>query len=197
MEYMNLIKKRRSIRRYKPTPVSEQALTTVLEAARLAPSWGNLQCWQYIIVTDKLTKEKIAGTNRKWISEAPVIIVACADPEMSGHKPGRDYYMLDIGISFQHLILAAADLGLGTCWIGAFDEKKVREALSVPDHVRVVAYTPLGYPVREKRHVYARKPINEICHYGLYGQRKQNALYSAIDRTIGKMYVNGLKLGEY
>jgi len=142
---MEVVKKRRSIRKYKKERVPEKDLEYVLEAARLAPSWGNRQCWKYIVVTDEALKKKI--TMKDWTAEAPVVIVACADPAKSGDKDGKPYYMLDVGISMEHLMLAAADNGLGTCWLGGqFDEKVVKEALGIPESIRVVALTPLGYP---------------------------------------------------
>lgn len=196
MEYTDLIKKRRSIRRYKPEPISDQNLKTVLEAARLAPSSGNRQCWRYIVVTDQNIKTRLAEVGEKWVSEAPVIIVACADPEASGHKPGIDYFLVDIGISFEHLILAAANLGLGTCWIAAFDEVQVKEALGVPDEIRVVAYTPLGYPDEKKGQVFARKPLRDICFYERYGQEKSQGIQGAAATTIGNLYIKGRKLSE-
>jgi nitroreductase len=108
-------------------------------------SWGNRQCWRYIVVTDEALRKKI--TLRDWVAEAPVVIVGCADPAKSGDKDGKPYYMLDMGISIEHLMLAAAEKGLGTCWLGGqFDEKVVKEALGVPENIRVVALTPLGYP---------------------------------------------------
>jgi nitroreductase len=196
MEYMEVVKKRRSIRRYKSDPISGKDLKTILEAARLAPSWGNRQCWQYVIVTDQSIKEKLAGEERKWISEAPAVIVACANTRESGHKPGMDYYMLDIGISLEHLILAATNLGLGTCWIGAFDEKQAKEALGVPDDIRVVAFTPLGYPVEKKGEIFARKPLQEIVSYNGYGQAYVQGLQAAFIGAINKIYIKGRKLSE-
>jgi len=196
LEYMDLVKTRRSIRRYKPDPVSEGDIETVIEAARLAPSWGNHQCWQYIVVTDQSTKEKLAGGGRKWISDAPVIIVVCADPRASGHKPAMDYYMLDIGITFEHLILAATDLSLGTCWIGAFDEQQAKKALEVPDEIRVVAYTPLGYPAEKKGQVFDRKSGRDICFYEKYGQSNSQDREYAVIHTIKKLYIKGRKLSE-
>lgn len=193
---MDLVKKRRSIRKYKPDPISDQELKEILEAARLAPSSKNRQCWQYIIVTDQSIKEKIVATGMEWISEAPVIVVACADPALSAHKPGMDYFMLDIGISLEHLILAAANLGIGTCWIGTFDEKTVKEALGIPDEIRVVAYTPLGYPREKKGQVFARKPLRDICCYERYGRAKSQGLQGAVTGTIEKLSVKGRKLSE-
>ncbi|MEM2111163.1 MAG: nitroreductase family protein, partial [Candidatus Bathyarchaeia archaeon] len=133
---MEVIRKRRSIRKYLPKPVRKEDIEYVLEAARLAPSWANRQCWRYIVVTDEPLKKKIA--QREWIAEAPVIIVGCADPTKSGDREGKPYYMLDMGSSMEHLMLAAAEKGLGTCWIGGqFDEKTVKEALNIPENIRV------------------------------------------------------------
>jgi nitroreductase len=196
MEYQDLIRKRRSIRKYRPDPVADADLKTVLEAARLAPSWANKQCWKYVIVTDQSTREKLAGESRKWISEAPVIIAACADPAASGRKPDMDYYTLDIGISMEHLVLAATDLGLGTCWIGAFDEKQAKEALGVPEGIRVVAFTPLGYPAEKKEDVFARKPLGDIVFYNRYGQAGNRILSAAFTRKVDELYIKGRRLIE-
>jgi len=145
MELMKAIRDRRSIRKYKTDPVPDRDIEYVLEAARLAPSWGNRQCWRYIVVTDEASKKRI--TQRDWAAQAPVVIVGCADPIKAGNKDGKPYYMLDMGSSMEHLMLAATERGLGTCWIGGqFDEKTVREALNIPENIRVVALTPLGYP---------------------------------------------------
>jgi len=161
MEFMDLVLRRRSIRRYKPDPIPEEKLKYILDAARLAPSWGNRQCWKYIIVRDEALKKKIIQRNlpppppvegrpmrpKDWPSQAPIIIVGCADPTRSGNKEEKQYYLLDMGISMEHLMLAAAEHGLGTCWIGGgFDEAVVKEALGIPKEIRVVALTPLGYP---------------------------------------------------
>ncbi len=176
MAFMDLVRTRRSIRRYKPDPVPEETLQYVLEAARIAPSWGNRQCWTYLIVTDEALRRKIVARaspppppvdgrpvrSRDWIASAPIIIVGCADPTKSGNKEGKEYYLLDMGISMEHLILAAAEQGLGTCWIGGgFDEAVVKEVLQIPDAIRVVALTPLGYPdeVTEPR---SRKTLEEM-----------------------------------
>ena len=157
---MEVIQNRRSVRKYKTTPVRQEDLEYVLEAARLAPSWGNRQCWRYIVVTDEELRRKI--TMRDWAAEAPVVIVGCADPTKAGDKAGKPYYMLDMGISMEHLILAAHDKGLGTCWLGGqFDEEIVRGALAVPASHRVVALTPLGYP-DEDPPAKERKPIQEL-----------------------------------
>ncbi len=174
MEFFSVIKNRRSIRKYKPDPVSDEDIEYILNAARFAPSWKNRQCWRYVVVKDKEKIEKIASARQKsqeWLREAPVMIVACADPDESGHREGKDYYLVDVGISFEHLFLAARDRGLGTCWIGGFDEKTVKDAIGAPDNIRVVAYTPLGYPAEEKGEVKDRKSPEETIFYEKYGQK--------------------------
>ena len=146
MEFMDVILKRRSVRKYKSDPVSKEDMGYILEAARLAPSWANSQCWKFVVITDPGVKEELIKAGQSWIGQAPAIIAACADPAKPGTKGDQQYYMLDVGIAMEHLILAAADKGLGTCWIGAFDEDIAKKALNVPDNIRVVALTPLGYP---------------------------------------------------
>ena len=169
MELMEAIRKRRSVRKYKPDPVPEDAIRHVLEAARLAPSWANSQCWHFIVVTDQNAKERVAQAGNRWIAEAPVIVVACADPAKPGTKGDQPYYLLDIGIAMEHLMLAATEKGLGTCWIGWFREDIVRKALGVPDNIRVVASTPLGYPA-EAPPSRNRKSLDEIVSYIVFAQ---------------------------
>jgi len=161
VEFMEVVRRRRSVRKYRPDPVPQAKLDRMLEAARLAPSWANGQCWTFVVVTDAKVKNALAGAGNEWIEEAPAIIAACADPAKSGEKGDQGYYLLDIGIAMEHLILAAADEGLGTCWIGWFDEQKAREALGVPTEARVVALTPVGYPDEEPE-PRPRKLLGEI-----------------------------------
>ncbi|MGD1060022.1 MAG: nitroreductase family protein [Methanomassiliicoccales archaeon] len=145
------MKARHSVRTYTDQPVEEEQLTAALEAARLAPSAHNSQPWRYIVVKDKTMREKIADAGRlnAWVKDAPVLIVACADPKDDADNNGMDYYMLDVGISMEHLVLRATELGLGTCWLAAYDEAKVRTALGIPENIRVVAMTPLGHPAEK------------------------------------------------
>jgi len=161
MEFMSVISKRRSIRKYKSDPVSEEDVEYIVEAARLAPSWANSQCFNFVIVTDPVVKEELAKAGNSWIAHAPAIIAACADPSKPGTKGDQEYYMLDVGIAMEHLILAAADKGLGTCWIGAFDEDVAKKVLEVPENIRVVALTPLGYP-DESPAPRARRPLEAV-----------------------------------
>ena len=161
MDFMNVVSRRRSIRKYRSDAVPQEDIDYILEAARLAPSWANSQCWKFIVVTDPEVKSELAKAGNGWIARAPVIITACADSSKPGTKGDQQYYMLDIGIAMEHLILAAADKGLGTCWIGAFDEDVAKKALGVPDNIRVVASTPLGYP-DESPAPRPRKPLEEL-----------------------------------
>ena len=187
MEVIEAIKTRRSIRKYKPTPVAEKAIELVLEAARWAPSWANSQCWRFIVVRDSSIKDKLAETlvgvadrpNRasEAIKNAPLAIVACAELGRSGYsvqeprKPVTDkgdWYMFDVALAMQNLTLAAHSLGLGTVHVGAFDAKKVATILGVPDGFCVVSMTPLGYP-DEAPEVRPRKELSEIVFYDKYG----------------------------
>lgn len=173
MELMEAIRSRRSIRRYRPDPVEKEDIEYVLEAARLAPSWANTQCWHFVVVTDEAVKREVAeaGNGNRWIARAPLIIVACADPEKPGTRGDIPNYLVDIAIAVEHLILAATDRGLGTCWIGAFDEARVKQALQLPDNLRPVACTPLGYP-DEAPPARRRKPLDEIVSYNSYIGRR-------------------------
>lgn len=167
MEFLDLLTRRRSIRKYKDAPVEREKLTAVLEAARLAPTWKNLQCWRLIVITDSRQKEKlleaIPDTNpgKRGVAQAPVALILCANPADSGDENGQKYYLVDCGIALEHLVLAACEQGLGTCWIGVFDEKIVKENFGIPDPWRVVALTPLGYPDQDPQ-PRPRKSLDEL-----------------------------------
>lgn len=167
MDIYEAIAARRSIRRYQPDPVEEEKVTRVLDAARLAPSWKNLQCWRFIVVRADAGKAGILSgfddTNpgKKGITAAPVVIVLCADPQASGTMGDKDYYLVDAGIAMQNLMLAARAEGLGTCWLGEFDENPVKAALGIPATWKIVGMTPLGYPDQDPR-PRPRKALEEI-----------------------------------
>ncbi len=148
MDFNDVVSSRKSVRGYSDKPVEEEKLMKVLEAARLAPSWANKQCCRYIVVKDAIKIQELSG-NFGWLKQAPIILVACADPKDSGDRNGMKYFLVDVGISMQQLVLTATNLELGTCWIGAFDEEKIKRALNIPENVKVVAMTPLGYPDKE------------------------------------------------
>ena len=152
MDIYDVISQRRSVRRYKPDLISRDQIVRVLEAARLAPSWKNMQCWRYVVITEEAGKKGVAAAladsnpGKNALLTAPVDIVLCADPQASGIMGDRYYYLVDCGITMEHLVLAAGAEGLATCWIGAFNEEIVKAAIDVPAEWRVVAMTPLGYP---------------------------------------------------
>jgi len=182
MEVLEAIKARRSIRKYKTTPVDDKTVEQVLEAARWAPSWKNTQCWRFIVVRDDNIKAELANTlidnpATDAIMKAPVVIVACAELGKSGYhqeKPATDkgdwWYMSDVALAMQNLMLAAHSLGLGTVPVGLFDAKKAASILKVPDGLCVVEMTPLGYPDQEPK-VRPRKELSEIVSYDSYGRR--------------------------
>jgi len=167
MDTFEAIKSRRSIRSYQDKPVEEQKLLRILEAARLSPSAVNFQPWDFIVVKDPTTKQRLAQAyTRPWFAKAPIIVVSCATPEKAWKRSdGEEFWKIDAAIAMHSLILAATAEGLGTCWIGAFDEKKVKEALGIPESVRVVAMTPLGYAAEQKGQISDRRSLAEIIRY--------------------------------
>ena len=153
MTVLEAIRRRKSVRKYKPDPVPAEALGRILEAARLAPSGKNLQPWKFIVVRSTETKERLAraSANQAFLASAPLVIVACGFPEECYAHMGRymKSWTVDVSCAVEHLMLQAAAEGLGTCWIGSFEEDAVKEILGVPPQVRVLALTPLGYPAED------------------------------------------------
>jgi nitroreductase len=187
VEILEAIKSRRSIRKYKSTPIDDRTIELVLEAARWAPSWSNTQCWRFIVVRDTDIKNGLADTvvavsdrpNRAAdaIRNAPVAIVACAELGKSGYhaqEPGKpvtdkgDWFMFDVALAMQNLTLAAHALGLGTVHVGAFDARKATKILGVPKGFAVVSMTPLGYPDQEPG-PRPRKELSEIVFNDKFG----------------------------
>ena len=190
MDVMQAIRERRSIRKYRPDPIPEEALHTVLEAARWAPSWANTQCWRLILVRDQETKSKLAETLRSRkpgsknsatdaVREAPVVIAACAERGLSGcytneeqqRVPSTDkgewWFMFDVGLAMQNATLAAHALGLGTVHVGLFDVDEVTRILGIPGNIAVVELMALGWP-NEEPPIRPRKEINEFVFYEKY-----------------------------
>ena len=168
MDFYKVVKNRRSLRVYKPDMPEKEKVERILEAARLAPTWGNVQGVHYIVVRESKNVNavwKAVGQETKFI-EAPIFIVGVISEEGSGtNKSGEKYYGVDFGICFEHLILAATAEGLATCWIGWFDENEIKKILDIPKKYKVMGLTPLGYPIKPKGEVKDRKPIDEIVHY--------------------------------
>lgn len=148
MEFSELIRTRYSVRAYKPDPVGEEELQKVLEAARLAPTAANRQPFQLIVIhTEGREAELRRIYNRDWFVQAPLVICACGISSGAWtREDDKNFAPVDVAIVMDHLILAAADLGLGTCWVGAFNVAATREVLGLPDEVEPIIFTPLGYP---------------------------------------------------
>lgn len=166
MSFLELAGKRYSVRAYKPEMVEEEKLQQVLEAARLAPTACNLQPFQFIVIR---TRGKEAELRRiysaSWFVQAPIVICACGIPSQSWvRRDGKNYCDVDVTIAMDHLILAAADLGLGTCWVGAFNPDAARETLKLPDDVEPIIFTPLGYPADQPGYK-RRNPLGELVRY--------------------------------
>lgn len=173
MDIFQVFRDRRSIRKYKDTPVEQEKIEQVLEAARLAPSWKNMQCWRFMVLTDADLRAGVLeafpadNPGRKAIAAAPVLIVVCGNPAESDVENGIEYFVADVAIAFEHLCLAAHAVGLGTCWMGLFDEKKVKRSLGIPDDIRIVGITPLGYPDQEPN-PRPRKQLSDIAFFNEY-----------------------------
>jgi len=170
MEVLEAIKQAKSVSKFRPDPIPEQKIQTVLNAARLAPSVENLQPWKFIAVTDEDAKRKLAGmvTNGRLL-EAPVVIVACARlDEAVGLIGGyMNSYPVDLGMALANLTLAATSEGLGTSWVFAFNEEKVKAALRMPEDARVIGLTPVGTPEAHEPPS-GRKHLSEILAYNAY-----------------------------
>ncbi len=166
MEFYDLIEKRYSVRAYEERPVEEDKLRKILEAANLAPTAANRQPFRIIVIQTKGREKELSRIySRDWFVQAPLILCMCAvKSEGWVRRDGKNYAEIDATIAMDHLILAAADLGLGTCWVAAFDPEAARKGLALSDELEPIAMTPLGYPAdswRPKK----RKSLSEIVRY--------------------------------
>jgi nitroreductase len=176
MEIMEAIKNRRSVRAYDPRPIEPASYQRLRDALRFAPSACNFQPWRFILVEDTQMKANIAeaSNGQTWMAQAPLIVVACGFPVQAYKKMGGYFNSVDIdlAIALDHLSLVAAGDGLGTCWIGAFDEQAIKKLLEIPKEVKIVALMPVGYPagpdlirpLNEEK----RKPEKEIFNLNTY-----------------------------
>ena len=163
MDVFEAISKRRSIRKYKDTEVEDEKLQDILEVARIAPSAGNRQEWKFIVVKDKETREKLveAANGQAFVGEAPVTIIACSTESERVMPCGQHAYTVDLSIAVSFMILEATEQGLGTCWLGAYDEEKVRNILNIPERIKVPAMFTLGY-ADESPQQRPRKHLDEV-----------------------------------
>jgi len=170
MDVLEAIKGRRSIRAFKNQDVPAETVEELIDAARWAPSAGNIQPWEFIIVRKPKIKRRLveAALGQMFIEEAPVVIIVCANEERSSQGYGVRgetlYCLQDTAAAIQNIHLAAYSLGLGTCWVGAFREEETRVILRIPQGIRPVAIIPVGYPA-EAPTAQMRKSISQIVHY--------------------------------
>ena len=175
MVFSEVLKSRRSIRKFQDKPVSDQDLKQVLEAVRWSPSWANTQCWEVVVVKDMAIREQLQASLAKGnpatkaMVATPVLLVLCAKLQASGYYHGQittkfgDWFMFDLSIATQSLCLAARDLGLGTVVVGLFDHEACQRVLSVPESYEVVAMIPMGYPGQEVK-APPRREVAEFTH---------------------------------
>ncbi len=167
MKFIELAKKRVSIRSYKSEPVSDEQLNEVLEAGRLAPTACNLQPFQFVVVREKENLAALAeGYPGDWFKQAPVVIAICTQPSKAWKRRQDNRCLVDVdaAIAADHMTLAAADIGLGTCWVGAFDPKIIRKVLGVPRTVEPLILLTLGHP-NESGRLKTRQPIEKLVRY--------------------------------
>jgi nitroreductase len=171
MEFYEVVRKRRSFRFYKSEMPEKEKIERILEAARLAPTWANMQGVHYIIVQDqekvKAVWKALGQRPPEKFQSAPMFIVGIISEKGSGVNltNSEKYYGVDFGICFEHLILAATAEGLATCWVGYFNEEKIKDILEIPEKYHVMGLTPLGYSTKSKGEVKERKALDKIVHW--------------------------------
>ena len=175
--FQKILRGRRSIRRFLPAPVEPEKLRACLEAARIAPSAHNVQPWRFIVVDDPDLKERLTSAafsgiyaTSKFAAQAPVLLVLLAKPaggvvRLGSKIQGVPYFLIDIGIAGEHVILQAEELGLATCWMGWFNYRQVRKVLAIPRVFKVVAMMPLGYAEKRPQREPPRKAFEEIVAF--------------------------------
>lgn len=171
MDFIELATYRSSIRNFSPQPVEKEKLIHILEAARIAPSAANFQPWQFIVISEPVLLQLVKELYpREWLMTAPVIIAALGDHNKGWHrgKDNKDFTEIDVAIAIDHLTLAAADSGLGTCWVCNFDAEKFRDLFNLPDDIEPIALIPIGYPGNHAIPVKLRKPIEKIVHWNQF-----------------------------
>ena len=165
MEVFDAIRDRRSVRSFRDQPVEDEKLEQVLNAARLAPSAKNRQDWRFVVARDEEVRRKLmeAAHDQEFVGQAPVVIAACGIGTDYTMTCGQPAYLVDVSIALDHITLAARALGLGTCWVGRFEQDQVKQILNIPDDAEVVELMPLGYPT-EWPDAPPRKPLDEIVY---------------------------------
>lgn len=180
MTLNEILTKRRSVRAYESRPVEPEVVRALGEAARAAPSACNSQTWRFIAVTDRERIERLCReamrpvVRNEWLREAPLVIVGCSQLDIVANRIGTavtgiEYHQIDLGIAMEHMVLRATELGLGTCWVGWFREKTVKEILGIPRRVRVLALLAVGHPRGDPPRGRSRKPLDKILFAETWG----------------------------
>lgn len=170
MRFIDLAVLRRSVRNYKADAVEQTKLDLILDAGRVAPTACNIQPLKFILLVGEEVWRLASVYGRDWFLNAPAVIVVCCDHDQAWkRRDGKSYGDVDAAIAMDHMILQATELGLGTCWIGAFDEFELRKTVELPDHIEPVVMTPVGYPV-ELPDIRAKKTQDELVYRGHYHQ---------------------------
>lgn len=178
MDLLEAIKNRRSIRKFEDKDVEREKIGILLNACKWSPSAGNRQPWEVIVVRNEGKKEELADAalNQKWITRAPVILVMCINKSLAkatyGQRGVELYGIQSTAAAVQNILLTAHSLGLGGCWVGAFDEEDVSFALECPEKIRPVAIIPIGHP-KEKSSPTSRHEISDFVHVDKYGKKSK------------------------
>jgi nitroreductase len=174
MDVYETIAARKSVRSFRDKDVPEDVLLRVLGAARLAPSASNRQEWRFVVVRDAATRKRLAAAarNQQFVGEAPVVLACCAETDGHVMSCGQLCYPIDVAIAIDHITLCAVAEGLGTCWIGAFDEAQVKTILGIPAGMRVVELLPVGYPKDPAPAIKNRLPLESVVKRERWEQLK-------------------------
>ncbi len=192
MELNETILKRRSIRRYSSKKVDMRVVGEIMDMAKLAPSAGNLQNWQFIIVTDPAKQKAISDAcmDQHWVSQAPVLIVVCNQFEKVTalyEKMGKMFSIQNCAIIATYMMLLAAERKLGTCWVGAFDNDKVAEILGIPEEVDPEIILTLGYPEEVKTTEHEREEVHDLCFFEEWGNKEMHKKEGVVDKLKSKL----------
>lgn len=185
MEFYDVIENRSSIKKFRPTNLDREKVGRMINAAMMSPSWKNEASYKFVIVEEEHKKNMIAeAINNKTqdaatsVKEAPMVAVVVADPRESGIVDDKEFYLVDGAIAMEHFILAATEEGYGTCWIAAVDEKKVRNALDIPENYRIIGLTPVGEIEQGKEH-YSKKDVKDYVFLNSW-----NSVYTNNDKIL-------------
>ena len=182
MQFYDVVQKRTSIKKFKPSEIDKEKLGRMISAAMMSPSWKNNTSYKFILVDDKKEREAISESIKNSgpdacdaVIDAPMTAIVVADPSLSGHENGKDYSLVDSAIAMEHFILAATNEGYGTCWIGSFDEEKIKRSLSIPDKYNIIGMTPIGEIAEGKDH-YAKKDVKEYVFVNKWNEPYANQI---------------------